>query len=304
VLALVFSLLLTLYVVVPEAVFRLTFGIKIPPRSFVLTKTETAYRAVLVAFFRFWIALASCWYAPIVKNWPFPVQLRSIPQRRADYKLVVSALYSEAEYVKSQQLFWPTLTRCMRRQTRLCLWYLLLVAVEGWFVGSAASKFPKYASGTILRWFSDRVLSPYISHWYPLLTTSNVVPTIEADVLCTNDILYQGVVSEHFLKEGGELSGIILSEPRRFNRDAYKSERDKGSNPKKIDFWVPIPSQNLYFFFDKIVNMNLRYVAAKASPQAVQKFLTEEVSFGGELGKLSVVIEEAADKKSSPPADK
>lgn len=180
----------------------------------------------------------------------------------------------------------------------------MLVGLEGWFVGSVASKYWKYARGTISRWFSDKVLSPYISHWYPLLTTSNVVPTIEADVLCSNDILYQGIVSEHFLKEGGELSGIILREPRRFNRDAYKSERDKGSNPNKNDFWVPIPSQHLYFFFDKIVNMNLRYLAAKASPQAVQRFLTEEISFGRGLGELSVVIEETADKKSSPPADK
>ena len=57
---------------------------------------------------------------------------------------------------------------------------------------------------------------------------------------------------------------------------------------------MSIPSQHLYFFSDKIVNMNLSYVTVAgqvASSAAVEKFLAEEFSpLAASLGKLRVSV--------------
>ncbi len=293
-LALAFSVLLTLYLIVPEAIFRFTFGIYVPTRSFTLTGTETAYRAVLVAFFPFWIALGLCWYAPGIRQWPFAVEQNSAQQRRADYKQVSAALYNDAEFSKFQAAFWPALTRCTRRQARLAAWYFLLVGLEGWTFGYLASQYVQFKHIKVYNWLSDRIQSPYISQWHPLLLTSGLLPdtVVQADVLCSNDVLYQGNVSEYFLKDG-QLSGIILKKPRRFNRDQYLKAKAAGETPDKNAYWVAIPSQHLYFFADKILNMNLTYVTEKVASTAVEQFLAEELApLSDEFGRLTVSVTE------------
>jgi hypothetical protein len=308
VLTLVFSVLVTVYLIIPEAIFRFFFGFFIPTRTYVLTRTETAFRAVLISFFPFWIAMGLSWDIPGPRSWPWPVDQNSVQQRRTDYKTVTSAFYSEAEFAKSTNAFWPALTRCSRRQARLAFWYFLLVAGEASLLGYFASQYASYSRKPFYRWLSDRILSPYISQWHPLLSQDLFPGTVvQADILCTNDTLYQGTVSQYFLKDG-ELSGIILQKPRRFNRHDYLKAKGEGTNPEKKDYWVPIPSQNLYFFSEKIVNMNLSYVTVAgqaASAEAVEKFLAEEFSpLTESLGKLKVSVvgkkdPTAADQKIS-----
>jgi hypothetical protein len=304
VLTLVFSVLVTVYLIIPEAIFRFFFGFFIPTRTYVLTRTETAFRAVLISFFPFWIAMGLSWDIPGPRSWPLPVAQNSAQQRRIDYKIVTSGLYSEAEFAKSAKVFWPALTRCSRRQARLAFWYFLIVAGEAILLGVFASRYASYSAKPFYRWLSDRLLSPYISQWHPLLTQDLVPGTVvQADILCTNDTLYRGIVSQYFMKEG-ELSGIILQKPRRFDRDRYMKAKSEGVKPEKNDYWISIPSQHLYFFPDKIVNMNLSYVTVAgqiASPAAVEKFLAEEFSpLTERLGKLRVFV---VGQKQSSPAD-
>jgi hypothetical protein len=294
VLTLVFSVLVTVYLIIPEAIFRFFFGFFIPTRTYVLTRTETAFRAVLISFFPFWIAMWLSWQIPGPRSWPLPVEQNSVQQRRADYKILASSFYSDTEFAKSANSFWPALTRCSRRQARLAFWYFLLVAGEACLLGFFASQYATYGNRPFYSWLSDRLLSPYISQWHPLLT-QNLLPdtVVQADILCTNDTLYQGDVSQYFLKEG-ELSGIILRKPRRFSRAPYLKAKEEGKNPEKKDYWVPIPSQQMYFFAEKIVNMNLSYVTVSGrviSTSAVEKFLADELSPQMKaLGKLTVSV--------------
>jgi hypothetical protein len=293
-LALVFSVLLTLYVIVPEAVFRFVFSIYVPTRTFTLTGTETAYRAVLIAFLPFCLALTICWYAPVARHYPFPIKQNSAQQRRTDYKLVAAAFYDDKEFEKSRFEFWPALTRSARRQARLAMWYFLLVGFEGLLSGYLASRYFLFTDSALYRWVSDRIQSPFISHWHPLLPLPGVIrgTNVQADILCSNDVLYQGNVSQYFLKEG-ELSGVILSKPRRFNRAPYLKEKEAGRSPEKKNYWISIPSRHLYFFADKIVNMNLTYLTETATPVQVEQFLEGEVSpLTDEFGKLSVSVKE------------
>ena len=118
-LAVLFSLLLTLYLIIPEAIFRMIFGWYVPPRNFVISTAESAYRALVVAILPFAFAWAFSWYMPIVRSFPFPVRNATTQSRRSDYKLVTSALCSEDKYKSSKRESWPAFRRCARRQARL-----------------------------------------------------------------------------------------------------------------------------------------------------------------------------------------
>lgn len=271
-LAVILSVLLTLYLIVPEAIFRTIFGYFIPPRNFVLTRTETAYRAVLVTILPFSLTLAASWYLPVVSDIPFPVNHNTVEERRTDYKTVIAGLYSESEFKASKEEFWHAFTRCSRRQGRLVLWYFFLVGLEACVVGWLASKYARFSRNRVYRWLADRVLFPFISEWHPLLSPYlHLLPgtVAQADILCTNDTLYQGIVSEYFVQDG-KLSGIILDQPRRFERKLYLQAKEEaksgGKKPDKNDYWIPIPSENLYFFPDKIINMNLTYLSPPGTP--------------------------------------
>ena len=301
-LAVVFSVLLTLYLIVPEAIFRTIFSYFIPERHFVLTRSEKAYRAVLVTILPLGIALLSSWYAPVARDFPFPVEKRTVQERRADYTLVLNALYSEHEFEQSTKEFWHAFTRCIRRQARLNTWYLLLVGLEAFGAGLLVSKYAKYKNNGVYKWFSDKVLLPFISEWYPLLTPHvYLLPgtRVQADLLCTNDTLYQGFVEEHFVQDG-KLTGIILDEPKRFERKSYLKEKEEGKSPEKKNFWIPIPSEHMYFFSDKIVNMNLTYISptGKATDaEAIRVFISGVLGRSiGEDGKIMISL-----KPEKPP---
>jgi len=293
VLAIAVSLLITFYLIIPETIFRSVFGSFVPTRSFVLTGAETVKRAVVVALLPFILALATCWYVPGPRNWPFGIEQNSVHARRSDYKIVTAAFYSDTEFAKSQVEFWPALTRSLRRQARLVSWYFVLVTVEAFLAGKLASDYAKFKDNRFYKWLSDKILFRYISEWHPLLTPYLLPETnVQADLLCTNNTLYQGEVSQHFLKDG-QLTGIILTDPRRFDRERYLTdkaltEKNGGPKPDKEKYWVKIPSRNLYFFADKIFNMNLTYVTGAATPidaTAVENFV--ESALGSKLKDLS-----------------
>jgi hypothetical protein len=300
VLAVLFSLLLTLYLIIPEAIFRTVFGWYVPPRNFVLSRAETAYRALVVALLPLALAWACSWYVPFVQTFPFSVTGNTAELRRSDYKLVTSALYSEEEYRNSKKEFWPAFSRCSRRQARLIAWYMLVIALEAWLAGWLAANYAEFKTFSLYNWLADKFLFSYISEWHPLLTPYMFVDkdtTVQADILCTNGILYQGIVTQHFVKDG-TLTGIFVTEPKRYNRDRYVKDREalekEGKKPDKDAYWQKIPSENLYFFADKIFNMNLTYrppAGKVADDEAVRKLVIEIM--GPSLSAKNITITQA-----------
>jgi hypothetical protein len=295
VIALVVSALLAFYLVAPETIFRLIFGLFVPTRNFVITGAETVKRAAIIALLPFSLALTVCWYVPGPQNWPFPIAQNSAQARRSDYRVVVGALYSDAEFAKSPQKFWRAFTPCLRRQARLVIWYLLLVSLEALIAGKLAKEFPSYKDNKYGKWLADKLLFVYISEWHPLLTPY-LLPgvKVQADLLCTNNTLYQGEVSQHFLRDG-QLTGIIWSKPKRFDRERYLRARGDDPKLKTDEYWTKIPSTSLYFFADKIFNMNLTYVTESGAPvdtSAIQKLVQSELgaSIKG-LGDVNVTIQ-------------
>jgi hypothetical protein len=127
----------------------------------------------------------------------------------------------------------------------------------------------------IYRLFADPLLLPNISEWYPLLTTfifEDKGTAIRADILC-GDILYSGTISEHFVDKDGALSGVILTNPSRYDRRQYLRDKDEGKTADKTSYWHAIPSAKLYLFAREISNLNLNYESAKPSTEVVAKYL-------------------------------
>src|SRR5258708_18075105 len=111
------------------------------------------------------------WYVPLFNAWPFPVEGTS-QQRRADYRIVTSALYSEAQFNKfdSSGEFWPAFTHCLRRQARLLFWFYLAVFGEGLLFGFLSTNYGKYQRNKLYSLLADGLLLPNISEWHVLLT--------------------------------------------------------------------------------------------------------------------------------------
>jgi len=311
VLAVLFSLLLTLYLIIPETIFRTIFGWYVPPKNFVISTAETAYRALVIAILPLALAWACSWYVPFVQTFPFPVRNNTAQSRRSDYKLVASALYSEEEYRNSKREFWSAFGRCSRRQARIIAWYILLIGLEAWLAGWLAANYAKYRGLWLYNWVADKFLFSYISPWHPLLTPYMFVDkdtTVQADILCTNGILYQGTVSQHLVKDDGTLSGIFLTEPKRYNRELYAKDREalekEGKNPDRNAYWQSIPSENLYFFADKIFNMNLNFkppVGRIADREAIRKLLIKVIGQSFSTKNVTITQEKPPPSPSVPP---
>jgi hypothetical protein len=257
---------------------------------------------------------------PVMKTFPFGVNGNTVHLRRSDYKEVIASLYSEEEFRTSKTEFWPAFSRCSRRQGRLICWYILAIILEAWLAGKLAANHGKYKDNTVYKWLADKFLFSYISEWHPLLTPYLFVEKetrVQADMLCTNGTLYQGIVTQHFVKNG-TLTGIFLSEPKRFDRERYQKDReayqkDKEAHsgkdmkkPETKDYWTKIPSENLYFFADKIFNMNLTYLPPQgkvAEIEAIKKLIMEVL--GGKYSSMNIRVTQdtgsAADADSEAP---
>jgi hypothetical protein len=90
----------------------------------------------------------------------------------------------------------------------------------------------------------------------------------------TDNTLYRGDIAAHFVGGDGNLAGLLLANPKRFDRAALLKERDTWGNSRPAAaFWREIPSAKLYLFGDKIINLNLNYEAPTAIPELISKFL-------------------------------
>jgi hypothetical protein len=176
--------------------------------------------------------------------------------------------------------------------------------MEAFFSGILATQYGKFRNNKLVQLLADRFVFLYISQWYVLLTSYLLPDTVvQVDILSVNDILYQGELSEYFLKDG-ELSGIILTNPKRFNRKPYLKEKEEGRQPDKKDYWVSIPSAHLYFFAEKILNINLSYINLSGQvtdSSAVERFLAEQIGTLAGGKKLTIKSENPPSKSKRTP---
>ncbi len=241
------------------------------------------------------------------------------PGTLRDYQQIFAASYSESEFVRSPARFWIAIRSILSAQEVFVfgLFYPLVFAESLVFVvllnkyGTWSGKWRPYD------WLVDNVLLRGVSQWHVLLTPFNFPADPErrvaVDILTQEDHLYQGKVADFFINPDGELSGILLDEPRRFDRQRFLRERRRAihpnregniaADPEKIkpkDYWIDIPGpgRNLFIPAGKILNLNVRYeLTLKEEPTTVEAAQSAQTSIT-ELLQISKKVKiEPPDKK-------
>jgi hypothetical protein len=254
VVALIVSYFLLAYLLIPAAIFR-TSSIFIPLKKFQRSRTEEITFAV-------WISVI-----PFVGAWILITVLRCAPlDRWDDYKEIIAGSYSDAIFKSTLNRFWRSTANVYFGQSRFLIWYYPLCFVQAGVFVLLVRNYGRWRDRCRhYEWFVDKLLRS-VSEWHVLLTTfnfpSNEEHEVAADVLTSDDHLYQGIAKDYSLDAQGALSGIILIQPRRFDRVGYLVAKAANPPPNPSDFWKEMgaPAGNvLYVPREKIVTLNLRY---------------------------------------------
>jgi hypothetical protein len=284
--ALVASIAIGCYVVIPELLFRLLFSKFIPLRSITRTHSEELGRSLFTIAIPLLLAIWAVRTVPVVKQWPFAFPDTS-EMRKADYQTVASGIYSESLVKGKEIAFYESIGRSVRRQGRLLSWYYGFISIEGLLMGLAASRYGRFKHSTSRSkrhtagiWLIEQFVIPKVSEWWVLLTPFTLPQKdakIIADILMTDGVLYSGTVYQHFLTSDGKLSGVILVDPKRYDRQAYLADKDKGTQKGKETYWKPIPSARIYMLADKIVNLNVNYSQNPPDADIVKRYVEARI---------------------------
>jgi len=283
--AVVVSVAVLLYILVPGGLFRLITSSAVPVKS-QKTRTQEFTFAALFGLVPFLLSLGLVW-----GNWPWPTN-ESIAQRRLVYRTAFTSLASDKQLddALNHKVYWPHVDSVLRRQWRFLFWYYILVGVEAGYVLWLAKQYRTEGK----RWRDKtalKVLRPLISEWAVLLTNFGIPKTdahIELDVLTTDGVLYQGKLRDRFFNAEGELAGVLLTSAARYDREQYSAHRKADlealiakwpSTPEhkmtqeRSTYWRLIPGANLFYVpRERIANINVRHVisdiaAAKATEE-------------------------------------
>lgn len=260
--ALLTSLGLIFYFLIPGVVFRVFFSFFIPLKKFQRTKSEEVTFAAVAALIPLIAAVTLVWQGGWFARHPF-LFASEHAQVAADYRTVFAGVYSEPFFQQNQQAFWQSGARAVQSQVTLLAWYYVFLVFEAVSLGLFGRNYGRFHKNRIYGWLADRILLPSISEWQAMLTPFAFPPkpprNVMADVLTSDDHLYRGVVADHYVDRQGKLSGILLRGVTRFDRPTYLREKASGSVRPMSSYWKPIPGQNVYVFADKITNINLSY---------------------------------------------
>jgi hypothetical protein len=282
------------YLLVPSGLFRAFYALILPPIiKFQRTRAEEFTFAAIASLLPFFLALGLVWTCA---SWPFEVAGDSAKDRRDEYHTVIGTAISEKTFGEGAQtqVFWHAANKVIRRQARFLVWYYVFVLVEAWFCAWLTRNYGKWTT-TLTGWprrayssVANKILLPAISQWYVLLTPFSYPPEAKrevwVDVLSTLDILYRGYVLNFFLDKDGELSGIFLKFPSRFDRKSFLKDVEQGVAADTESYWKRIPSNNLYIPNEKIVNLNVRYLSEQQATALRASWLLLDEGLNVEAG--------------------
>lgn len=259
-LALVASVLLGLYVFLPDFFFNKFAGSYADLKKYERTKVEEITGGIFVALIPFlvaWLLSSHLWF---FGHWPFPVS-ENVSDKLADYRLVFAALYHEDFFIHHQEEVWRAVSHVKWHQLRFLSWNYLFLFAEIRLVRDLTANYWRWKNN----WFYKRFIASWllrrVSEWELLLTAFNFDPkerrSVIVDVMTSDSHLYSGTVASYFKDKDGSLSGILLKPVRRFQYSRLEEDR-KSSKPLPIEqYWKPIPGANFYISAENIVTMNI-----------------------------------------------
>jgi hypothetical protein len=200
----------------------------------------------------------------------------------------------------SKDVYWSTLDRVLRRQSRFLTWFFLVTFAEGLAFGLFASKYGDWlGSGNshqnkliqLYAWFTRKFVLPNISEWHVLLTGFNWPKgaLVVADVLQSDGHLYRGRVEDYFIDPDGKFTGLLLRNVERFDLNSYRRTQEADPNPQTLaseNFWKTIPSENFYISQNSISNLNIRF--APGTDDSLAEVSLDVLSLESIQGSISI----------------
>jgi len=321
--ALVTTYFLIFYILVPGVLFRFLTSWFVPLKLFERTRTQEATFAVAVALLPFAFALFGVWNLPVMKHLPFPIVEGTASERRQDYHRVATLLASSdasrlllsnppaaQSSPQANDANWRSLNRVLRRQARFLAWYFAMIGLEGVCFGLLAGRYGDWQSRAtryrVRLWLIRTFILPNISEWHLLLTSFNWPKRedvdVSIDILQSDGHLYQGRVSDYFIDSDGKLTGILLENVNRFDREAYNDARKASPTEQPISsaaFWKIIPGSRFYIGQSSISNLNVRFVARDQTLIS----LAEKILDAEDTNTYQVVVESEDEEANSQHPD-
>jgi len=261
VLALLITTLTAVYLLGPGLIARWILGLFVSPRVTVRSRSEELTRALLLSIVPLAAAIAEA-------------TLRRVLQWRRhsmELKTFFSSIYSDSSFREHERIgdFYHAASTFLWMNGSI-LWrlYAIVLPVALGFALVA------WQYGKIVRWqwiqkrnwlteFVAWMIRDHISEWHLHLSSfslGNKAATLQADVLTVSGTLYQGALKSAIRASDGQLAGLVLSNPRRFDREPYLRRKEALQKPDANDFWKDIPSETFVISGPDISTINVREV--------------------------------------------
>lgn len=261
------SVALALYVLIPLFILRAVIETFVPLRRAAIGSDSIAkgFLYLLPS-----LVISAVLFAAGTTTWQHLFGAPVAP-REAYWKTILSGLQSDSWFRENRDLYISALFEFARQQAVFLVVYYVCAVLIGLSVvyflrhfGRLRNRFSDRAKPRARRLFlfAQSIVLPRLSIWHTLLTPfvlSDPSTRISADILMDNGVLYYGRVFQHYVDADGALLGILLSDPKRFDREKYREDRLKDAAVKPESYWKVIPGNNLYLVAPHILNINLHH---------------------------------------------
>jgi hypothetical protein len=260
--ALIFSLVVLAYVVIPGIGFRRIFHICVPLRRIQWSRTDELASFVFTLLLPAVAAYAIVNHTQFFSHHPFGFADSTLLKWN-DYKNVLSASYSEKYFDENRDVLLIAFERICRRQIHFLSLYYVFTLIWACFCGLIAWQY-----GNIRQWkiayVVEKFMIPAVSEWHAMFTPFTFPHTperwVQVDALSSDGTLYQGAAGLFHVGGDGKLTGFFIKTAKRFLRTEYLEAKKSDGNISKDKFWREIPGETFYLPFDKIANLNFTYV--------------------------------------------
>jgi hypothetical protein len=267
VIALVFTLLVAVYILGPDLVARWILGFVAPRKNLVLSRSEEVAHGFLWSI----VPLTIAWMLRHVG----PYSLA--PGSSVDLQTFFSGLYSESYFEQNRQAFFSSAITFIHLNACLAVRLYSVVIAASLAINFLIAKYGVMrnwiASHRRLSWLRvllSTLILPRVSEWHVILSPM-LLPSpdmnIEVDVLTKSDVLYQGALRDKILAQDGSLQSITLGSPKKFEREKFLEARKQNPDCRSEEYWKAIPGSLFVVIASDITNLNIRHL-----PSSVRRF--------------------------------
>jgi hypothetical protein len=306
--AVVVSLFLGLYLLIPSIIFDRTVAFFVPAKKFARSRIDEIFYGLIIAGIPAGLVLLLSHLCFYFGHHPFSFPAQDYSLKWDDYRRTALALVSDSFFKENSAKVWSSADHIKCYQARFLTWMYLFLALEIVTWTMLLANYGRLQKFRLYRFFSSLMIGR-VSEWHVLLTNFVFHPAekriVFVDVV-TPDGLYKGRVRSYFTDKDGNLSGVLLDDAARFRKKELEEERllfryaaFPGEPPQTNKFWTKIKGgTHLYVPAGQISNLNVRYelsgeiketdLLGNEAETAIRKILSAKGEI--QLGRIRVTL--------------